>query len=516
MAKAYTNLQDLKIDLQLYVNLQTSGQLDLSLFPALAKQRYPWIVANWNDLYAVFKTYSNGDEELEAALKDFDSSVQGYKLSTSTNPLNTLENAEKFEMYSEFLSLISIQGIGLTAAEISLVSLEIQRIANLTIDDFRSMLSFMNKYISIRASSLGLYDADGFSALNAPSVSREKAATVSDLSSIGAMIESRKYIESIILSLKASVDRPPNLLTTANANISGGNVTVNTAYVSAIAVPFMISLENMAKMYLDDSALWYELVTVNNLQPPYVDEVGKKYLLVAPGAGNNVTISADRRNDLHVGASVAIGSVRMREEQRVVNRMSYNNDNTMVLYLSGEADLNKLQKTEGAFVRIYAPHTMNSGSFIKIPLNVSTGLSSGLTPKNDELRRLDQALLNFGIDVAQDDVTGDLSVAANGNFTMAYGLKNVRQTVSNIINTVKGELPFHPNYGLDSSIGYKMFGPGDMGTIISEMVTQSIQKDKRFTSVVVKNLTMSGTSVSMLVVVKIQGSSQLIPLSFVG
>jgi len=514
MAESYTNMQDLKIDLQLYVNLQVSGPLDLSLFPALAKQRYSWIVSNWNTLYPVFKTYSNGNEKLESSLEDFDSSVQGYKLSTNTNPLNALENVDKFKMYSEFLSLIDINGISITEAEKSLVALELQRIIGLTIDDFRSMLQFMNESIGIVSSSIGLYDESGFDSLDLPSVSREKAATIKDLDSIGSMIEAKKYIESIIVSLKTVVDRPPNLLEIANRNIDSGTVAINTAYYSAITVPFMMSLENMAKMYLGDGSLWYELVTVNNLQPPYVDEVGKKFLLVAPGAFNNLTISSSEKSNLHVGATISIGSVRVREEKRFINKISYNNDNTMVLYLSGNADLSKLQKDEGAFVRIYAPHTVNSGSFIKIPLNISSNLSNGLTPKSDELRRLDNALLNFGVDIAQDDVSGDLLISANGNFTMAYGLKNVRQAVSNIINTVKSELPFHRSYGLDDTIGTKMFGPGDITTVLKEVVESSVKKDKRFTYVKVQNLVVIETGISMLLHVRIQGSSQLIPLSF--
>ena len=515
MTKAYTNMEDVRIDLQIYVSLQTNGGLDLSLFPSLAKLRYSWIVDNWAKFYSVFKSYANGDQDLEAALSDFDSSVQGYRLSTSDNPLNALENPSKFSYYSAFLEMIDVTSIGMSAAESSLVANEIQRIVKLSIEDFRSMMKFIQGEITTGSSKIGLFDADGFSSIGGVSSSRVKAATIADLNDINRLLEVKKYIESIILSLKSSVNRPPNLLTIANSNISGGNVAINSAYVSAIAVPFTGSLEQMAQDYMGDKTLWYELVTINNLQPPYIDEVGTKYLLVAPGSGNNLTISADSRNDLHVGAQVSVGSVKFRETERSVNRISYNNDNTMVLYLSGEPDLSKLKKTDGAFVRVYAPHTMNGKKFIKIPVNVAANLPNGMTPQKDELRRLDSALLNFGVDIAEGE-NGDIAVAANGNFAMAYGLKNVRQTVLNALNTVKGELPFHPTYGLSVDIGSKMYGPSDQSVLISEIVKSTIMKDRRITSVTIKNLTFSGTSVSMLLLVKIQGSSQIIPLSFVG
>ena len=516
MTKAYTNITDVKIDLEMYVALRTGSALDLSLFPALAKQRYPWIVDNWGKLYTIFKNYSNGDQNLEDALSDFDSSVRGYKLSTSANPLNVLDNPDKFDLYSDFLELIDVRGIGLNAAESSLVANEAQRVAKLTIDDFRSMLQFINNFITLSSSQLGLYDPEGFSALGAPQASKTKSPTINDLSVIDQQLDIKKYVESIILSLKSTISRPPDLLKAANANTSGGNVTINDSYLSSVSVPFSGSLEQMAADYMGDKRLWYELVTVNNLQPPYVDEVGIKYLLVAPGAGNNVTISSDSQNDLHVGASLSIGSVAVREEARSVNRISYNSDNTMVLFLSGAADMSKFKKDDGAFVRIYAPHTINGKNFIKIPVNLAATLPTGMTPQKDELRRLDAALLNFGVDISEDETTGDISLAPNGNFLLAYGLKNVKQSVRNAINTVKGELPFHPRYGLDSTIGSKMFGPGDQALFVSEMVQKAILKDRRIVSATINNLTFTGTSVSMLVLVQIQGSSQIIPLSFVG
>jgi phage baseplate assembly protein W len=389
-------------------------------------------------------------------------------------------------------------------------------VANLTIDDFRSMFKYLNGVMSIRASGLGLYDSVGFKAIGSPRVSKQKTATISDLSEIDAMIEAGKYIESIIVSLKRASQRPPNLLTTANSNISGGNVVVNTNYTTSIDVPFMISLENMAQMYMGDKNLWYELITVNNLQPPYVDEAGTKYPLVAPGAGNNVTISNEQKNNVHIGATVGVGSVTKREEKRFINKINYNNDNTMVLFLSGDANLNKLLKVDGAFVRIYAPHTVNSSSFIKVPVNIAATYANTITPKSDELRRLDKALLNFGVDIAQDENTGDILIAPNGNFAMAYGIQNVKQTIHNVINTTIGELPFHPKYGLNDLVGTKMFGPGDQAVVASEIVTAAIKKDRRITSVKVQNLTFSSTSVSMTLLVTIQGSSQVIPLSFVG
>lgn len=513
---SYTSLSSVSVDLQLYVTIAQSGTFYLSMFPSLAKQRYSWIVSNWVALYPLFKTVANGDQNLESALVDFDSSVQSYKLTVSGNPLNPLNSSDKFLLYEPFLALLDINSIGMNGAEIALINSEIQRVVKLSMDDFRVMLDFIKNYMTMYSSSIGLYDEQGFAAVGGVSQRREYSATVTDLDKINQIIEIRKYIESIIVSLKSTSSKPPNLLQVANSNIDGSSsVTISDIYSSSVSVPFEISLEHMAGMYLGGTNLWYELVTVNNLQPPYIDEVGLKYSLVAPGALNSVTVSDAQKNNVHIGAKVNIGSVKVREESRFINKIIYNSDGTMVLYLSGAADLSKLKTSDGAFVRMYAPHTVNSGSFVKIPTQVAAvSGGSGLTPQSDELRRLDKALLDFGVDVAQQQ-NGDLAISPNGNFALSYGVKNVYQSILNSIGTVRGELPFHPTYGLDVALGEKIFGMPD-ATAISQLVVSTILKDKRITSATVTSLTFNGSSVSILIEVTIQGSSKVIPLSYVG
>ena len=512
---AYTSLSNVSVDLQLYVTMSNKGAYSLAQFPSLAKQRYAWIVDNWHNLYPTFKTFANGDQDLEAALADFKSSVDGYKLTTSGTPLNALNNQSKFELYEPFLELLAVNNLGLNGAENSLVNNELQRISRLSIDDFKSMLEFMNNYMTVYSSSIGLYDEEGFKAINGIAQKKSQTATISDLDKIDQQIEIRKYIESIIVSLKSVNDKPPNLLAVANTNIANGSgAGIQDIYSSSVSIPFEISLEHMALMFMGRKSLWYELVTVNNLQPPYIDEVGLKYKLVAPGAVSSVAISDERKNDLHVGAQVKVGSVKEREETRYINKMIYNSDGTMVLYLSGEANLSRMKTTEGAYVRVFAPHTVNTGSFIKIPLTIGSSTPNSPTPQSDELRRLEKALLNFGVDVAQSE-KGDIAVSPTGNFSLAFGVNNVRQAVLNQLNTVQGELDFHKQYGLNVSLGAKFFGAPDVN-ILSILVVDTILKDKRISSARVTDVSFNGSSVSVLIEVQIQGSSKIIPLSYVG
>lgn len=514
MAKTtYTSIFSITVDLSLYVAIVKGQAISLSMLPSLAKTRYSWIVANWKNLYKKFKGMANGDQDLEAALADFDSSIKSSLLG---NTANILDNSTKFRLYSPFLQSLTLDTIGLTPAEQTLVNQEQQRVGKLSIEDFRAIKKFLDESSALAASALGLGDAQAFKLTGTSTVSRVKQPTISDLSDIDDIIELSKFVDGIIFALRQTTDKPPNLLAIANQNISvDSSVVIRDIYSSYVAVPFEISLEHMALKFLGDRSLWFELVTVNNLQPPYIDEMGQKYSLSAPGASNNVLISANRRADVHVGARVMIGSLTIREESRIIEKILYNSDNSMVLFLSGNQDLFKLQTKEGAFVRIFSPHTVNSTTFILIPLEITSPVGRSLTPQNDSLRRIDQSLLNFGVDIAQNEQTGDMLVDSNGNFVMAYGLKNVRQAVSNVLKTIRGELPFHTQYGLDIDIGRRFFGSFNEATVIAQAISKSVLRDPRFTSANVTSVQTTTTSISINMTVTITGSTQVIPLSFI-
>jgi hypothetical protein len=512
MARIYTTQLQVLIDSMMWASAFHKQQYHLALLPAIAAQRWQWFVDNWGDIYKQFKALAAGDEKNETSLVDFDSSIQSYRLGNNINILQDSDNIAKFWF---FLSSIMITELVLTPEETTLIDLETQRITNFTIEAFRDMLRFIREDAYLRAGSIGLGDADAARILGLQVPTRQRSATISDLDLIGDVNELYKFVESIAYLYKRTVDRPPNLLTIANQNISGeSNVAINAAYLSYRSVPFEISLESMAAKQLGDARLWFELVTVNNLQPPYVDEAGERYLLLSPGASNNIIISSERRNDIHVGAKIGIGSYKVKEEARIIEKITYNSDNTMVLFLSGAVDLVKLKTSEAAFVRIYKPHTVNSGSFILIPSSLPTANLPTTTPGSDALRRLDAPLLKFGVDLARSP-TGDISIDANGNLAMAAGLQNVRQAVLYHLKTTAGDLPFHPTFGINAAIGERYYGTRDEVMIFAQLLSDAVMTDPRFTGVMIQDIKATNTGMSITFLAQIAGLDAQIPLSFV-
>lgn len=513
MAKKYVNMFEIITDVDLYMAYRRGESTDMGHLQDVARGRWQWIVDNWVTLKEKFKTYANGNGNLLSILEDFDRAVLSYKLGNKQNPFDIFD---KFVDFSNFLETIPLSSLTLTPEERIIIAKESERIQSFVIEDFQAMLEFVKKNSAQAAFRIGLGDVEGGAVQGVSPMKKERGASLADVSRLFEMDFLKQFLEGIIVDLKNSQDRPPNLIQIANVNLGdNSDYSFSDIYRSAIAVPFEQSLENMAKKYLGGADKYFELVTVNKLQPPYVDEVGQKFPLLAPGAVNSIIISADRKHDIPVGTKINIGSYKVREEARIIERIVDNGDNTVILFLSGAQDLTKLKTSEGAFARIYAPHTINSGSFVLIPLVFSSPNQSKYTPKSDELRRLETALLNFGVDILRDEKTGGLVIDANGNFKMAAGLVNVRQSILFALKTTQGELPFHPRYGISMNIGDKYYGTTDEAVVFANALRYSLLADPRYQDVQIAGLSTTNTGISLSMVVSIVGTNVPIPLSFI-
>lgn len=515
MATNYTNLSQVLIDVELYVTVREGGVLTLDLFNTVAQNRWQWFVDNYNDFRERFLENAEGDQDQLSELENLNNEVS---VTVAGNKNNPFENAAKFYNFLPFLAQITLEEVGLSPDEIKVRDEEIKRITELTEDDFRNALSFLRKASAISAQELGLGDPQANELLGLSPRKKRRSPTIKDMIRIDNVNKLYKFIEGLIYDLQISQKRPPNLLAIANANQENGSQgDVLDIYLSAVPVPFEISLQHMAKKYLGGANRWFELVSVNNLQPPFVDELGEKLNLLAPGAGSSVIIPADLKTSIAPGARISIGSNRIVEETRAVENVVVNENNTLVVSLSGDRDLSKFKSSEGAFVRVYKPGTTRKNDQILIPLTNEAAAvdSSKPTPTSDSLRRLEKAYINFGIDIKRDNRTRDLVIAPNGNFEKAAGVQAIRQAVLNALKTLLSELPFHPQYGVNTNIGDQFFGTTDEVVIFAEFVRTSILTDPRFESVLVNKLSSTGTGYSMELIVKIIGFDSAIPLAFI-
>lgn len=515
MAKNYTSIFEVSVDYGMYQAVRQGSALTLGFLVPLARNRWTWIVSNWTKLYEFFKGSTGGNQTLLNNLSDLNRAVQSYNLG---NISNYLENTKNFEKSFTFLQLIAVSTLKLTPDEIALRDKEIDRVTRFEVEDFLAMRDFVRKEIAIRSSSIGLGDEDADRLVGDIKPTKKiRNATVKDIGKLAQLETLKNTIAATIYDVQRVTKRPPNLIASANANIDASSpVEFDNTFLSYFTKPFEISLEHMAQKYLGSRDKYFELVSVNNLKPPYVDEAGEKFELLAPAAVNNLVIASTRRNDVPVGTKIRIGSFSQREEARIVERVIFNENNTMILFLSGKQDLNRFSPKEKAYVRIFTPATTRTGEFIFIPVPFNSATPSAKkTPSSDILRRLSRALRNVGVDIYRDQRTGDFVFDPNGNFKVAAGYDNVRQTVLHALKRRIGELPFHPDYGVNTDIGGIFFGTKDEAVLFGELLRSTILKDARFEQVLIQQLSTTGRSISLKLLVKIAGTDQFVPLAFV-
>lgn len=515
----YTYLDQVLTDYLGYIKVSKNVDFNLGDINTIAIDRWPWFVKNWELLInPKLKKALPKTDYFNHLMKDISNEVTTQKLfpTTSTNPFL---NLTKFIKYKPLLSKISLNDINLTPAETIVLKEEQKRLQDLSVTDFKAMVFFLRNSAASAAQVIGLGDSDGVLVQNFSIIEAQRGSSPEELEQISDIFELADEIEGVIYDLQQKKEQDPNLLAVANKNTDADSrVVFNQAYTSAIAVPFVGSLESMAEQYLGSKDKWFEIASLNKLQPPYVDKTGTKEFLLGPGTLASIKISSVAGSVLKVGSKVKIGSYSVKEEPRSVLKIIKFDDNTMLLSLSGASDLAKLKISEKPYVKIYKPQTANEDSMLLVPTDAQSSLiTSGKQPSLDVLKRLDKALLDFGVDIRRDEKTGEIQIGKNGDFDIVYGMAAVRQALHTLLGTNINELPFHPNYGIPfaNQIGSRFYGSIELATAFSEILREVIVSDGRYSEVLIENLTVTQTSIAVNLVVAIDGSNVIIPLSFI-
>lgn len=515
---SYTYLDQVMTDYLGYIKVSKNTPFTLADVQTIAINRWDWFVQNWElKLYPEFKRNLPKSDFFINLLEDLKNEITTQKLflTTATNPFI---NLNKFIKYKPILTYVSLSDVGLTPSEILVLKEEQKRLANLSIFNFKDMAFFLRSSAATAAQIVGLGDDDGATVQGFSIAAAQRGYAVQELEQIGDIFDLADEIDGIIYFLQQKTIQQPNLLAVANKNTDADSqVVFNQSYTTAISVPFVDSLEKMAEQYLGSKDQWFEIATINNLQPPYVDKTGSKEYLLGPGTLASVKISANRASDIKVGTKIKVGSYTVREEIRSVLKIVKFEDGTMILSLSGSPDLSRLKISEKPYIKIYKPQTANEDSLLLVPVTAQSPLIQGKQPSLDALKRLDKALLDFGVDIRRDEKTGEMQVGKNGDFDIVYGMPAVRQAIFSLLSTNINELPFHPDYGVPfaNSIGERFYGNIELAAAFSQVLQEVILSDGRFSNVIVQNLTVAETSISINIIVTVDGSNVIIPLSFI-
>jgi hypothetical protein len=275
-----------------------------------------------------------------------------------------------------------------------------------------------------------------------------------------------------------------------------------------VPVPFGLNIEQIAARYLKDPDKWIEIVTVNNLRSPYIDEEGFTYNLLSNASGRQFNVN-DSQNKLFIGQRILLRSSSVIAFSRKIINVEKISDTNYLVSVDGIADLDNLTLANGASLQAYLPATVNSQDQIYIPTNAPAQEDDRVKTipslSNDKLTKISK------VDWLLDD-NGDIAINNTGDFRLANGLNNLVQALKLKISVKKDSLLRHPDFGLGLSAG--MSKADISSSQIFDDLSRIVTADSRFSRIERLDITVNGPTVTIDMAVSVANNSGVIPISF--
>ena len=425
-----------------------------------------------------------------------------------TDPLNKVfENPEQnFALFDS----ISVDDLALSPEQQLAIEDEILNIRLLTVDDFRSFRQEIVNLSHDIADNFGAGSSTYSDVYGLPAPkTRSIDMTIEENEVLQALFEAVQAFD-LLTSTKAYDDlniENPLEFVGGLANESGIDFEDFSAKRLA-PVPFGSTIEEIAARYMGDSSKWLEIVTLNRLRSPYIDEVGFTYDLLSNAEGRQFNVD-DTEDNLYVGQKITIVSDTVPAITRKIISVEKIGDNNFLVTVDGLASLNVFQTSTNARMQGYLPGTINSQNQIYIPMNQPSDADDRVfdivnvpTTALNKLAKVD-FLLTDGSDIAINSV---------GDFRLATGLTNLIQALKLKIRTQRGTLLRHLNYGVGLTHGISV-ADIENGEIIKSL-NSMIESDSRFRSIDSLTIKLNGSTMSIDMVVSIANGTGIVPITF--
>lgn len=426
----------------------------------------------------------------------------------ATSPLNQVfkNPEENFDLFDG----LSVDDLILTPAQHLAIDDEILRIRLLTINDFRSFRAELVSLAHDIADNFGAGDATYSSVYGLPAPkTRPIEMTVEENEILQSLYEAIQCYD-LLCATKAYDDlniEDPLAFVGGLANESGIDFEEFSSKLLA-PVPFGATIEEIAARYMGDSSKWLEIVTLNRLRSPYIDEVGFTYEMLSNAEGRQFNVD-DTEGNIYVGQKITIVSDNIPAISRKVVSVEKIGDGNFLVTVDGLANLDMFQTAQNARMQGYLPGTVNSQNQIYIPTNLPSepddrtfDVVNVPTTELNKLAKIDFLLTE----------QSDIAINSIGDFRFATGLTNLIQALKLKIRTKRGTLLRHLQYGVGLTHGISV-ADVENGEIIRQL-NAMIDADSRFQSIDSINITLIGSTMKIDMVVSIANGSGIVPITF--
>jgi hypothetical protein len=275
----------------------------------------------------------------------------------------------------------------------------------------------------------------------------------------------------------------------------------------AVPIPFGLSIEQIADRYLGDASRYVEIVTLNKLRDPYIDEVGFTTPLLSNGDNRFVTVSSN--TNLYIGQVVTLSSTTTAPFTRNILNIEQLDTSLYLITLDGLADLDDLMTANNATLQAYLPGTLNSQNLIYIPSELASTPDNGIAPPS---LIADTSLIGLSqVDILLTDQM-DIAINALGDFRYSAGVTNLIQALKIKFSTELGTVFVHPEFGLELTVGASI-ADVDFQLLYNQINTMVI-RDPRFSGVTRLQISFMNGFLNISMDVSLAQQNGIVPITF--
>ncbi len=427
--------------------------------------------------------------------------------SATLNPSNAVFAAPL--QYPLLFGQVPVNNLTLNTAQQNALQTEVNNVNNFTVANLQTMRATILTLCTQLSNSFGTGDAYYSKLYNQPPpIITNQPITLDQYDILSAFYDLLQAYDILTATNQLDDQNILNGIEYVNALAATSDIdfTIPNSKIQ-VPVPFGLTIEQIAMRYLGDPQLWLEIVTLNDLREPYIDENGFQYPLLSNADGRNVVVGFN--NDLFVGQTVYLHANTVAPTARTIINIVTLSQTSFLLTLDGLADLGSFTTANQAYLQAYLPGTVNSQNVIFIP--------SQLPAPADDMINIPSSVANVDlVGLSKVDLlltpTGDLAIDNMGDFRLAAGITNIVQCLAIKIGTKLGTCLLNPDFGLSVQPGVMVSDTS--AADIYNQITNLITADPRFSAVSGLQVNLQPPVISVNLGIQLSGIQGIFPIGF--
>jgi len=460
-----------------------------------------------NNFKLLFDENKNNEGQSGQAIEDGEGG-RGSRNQQKSSPTNNIFNEPEGNF--DFFNKMNIDDLDLTPKQKFSIEDEIEYNSLISIEEVKEIVRDLQNLTLDLSNNFGAGDAF-FSEVTGRPAPRERATpmTLEEFELIMAL--ENAVLQMNILTATREFD---DVRSQSPLEYVGGladdsaipfNSTSPAKYLAP--VPFNLNMQEISARYLGDPDRYNEIITLNNLRSPYIDEDGFSYSFLSNGDGRQFNI--DTNKNLFIGQKIQLSSSTVPLFTRKITAIEKITDTNYLISVDGLSNLDQLKSSENAEIKAFLPGTINSQNQIYIPSDedVTTESRTFDIPflQDDPLTGISK------IDWLLED-GGDVVLNSFGEVALANGLTNIVQSLRTKVKTEKGTLLEDTNFGLGLKPGINVT---DVSTeeVLRDLRDMVLQ-DSRFEAVDKIEINLLPPTLSITIVARLANGKGIFPINF--